>query len=142
MTRDSYLDASQEAGIEFYRRGIKGEVVMLNLLKFAEVADYSQSPKLANQSPRSGQEAYQLYMDHTMPFLEKAGSEVLFYGKAGPFLIGPAAEDWDAVLLVKHASVAAFMEFAQNEEYLKGVGHRNAALVDSRLLPIEELSFP
>ena len=45
-------------------------------------------------------------------------------------------EEWDTVLLVKHKSIAAFMAFATNEEYLKGVGHLTAALADSRLLPI------
>ena len=30
------------------------------------------------------------------------------------------------------------MEFASNQEYLAGIGHRTAALEDSRLLPLVE----
>jgi len=79
-------------------------------------------------------------MDYTMPFIADVGSQVLFYGKCNHFLIGPEAEQWDAVLLVKHVSVDIFMAFAQNEAYLEIVGHRTAALQDSRLLPLSEIA--
>jgi hypothetical protein len=57
-------------------------------------------------------------------------------GEGGAFLIGPEGERWDAVLLVRHRSVETFMSFARNEEYLDGMGHRLAAISDSRLLPL------
>ena len=44
-------------------------------------------------------------------------------------------ERWDVVMLVRHASVAAFLAMAENQEYLAGTGHRLAALEDSRLIP-------
>jgi len=56
----------------------------------------------------------------------------LFFGKCTHFLIGPEAEQWDTMLLVKHQSVDIFMAFAQNDAYLKTAGHRTAALHDSR----------
>jgi hypothetical protein len=62
----------------------------------------------------------------------------MYYGKSKNFLIGPDTEKWDAVQLVEHESVLKFMEFAQNEDYLKNAGHRTAALDDSRLLPSSE----
>ena len=140
ISRTGYLDATQEAGKTLYMRQIKGSIVMLNLLKFKEKADYSDIRALAPSDEISGKEAYQLYIDHTLPFLEEAGGEILFQGQAGSFLIGPTWEDWDAALLVRHKSVATFMAFASNAEYLRGIGHRTAALADSRLLPIEEES--
>ena len=133
----TYLDVTQEAGRHFFIKGIKGEIVMLNLLRFKEIADYSAVEHLTPSSPITGKEAYDLYMAETLPFLKEAGSAVLFYGKAEKFLIGPSDEQWDEVLLVKHTSPAKFLEFAQNEAYLKIAGHRTAALEDSRLLPIE-----
>jgi hypothetical protein len=60
----------------------------------------------------------------------------MFFGRGGPFLIGPSDERWDAALLVRQRSVADFMAFASDNEYLAGVGHRTAALEDSRLLPL------
>ncbi len=132
-----YLEASQAAGKAFYMRQIQGPITMLNLLRYREIADYSQHQDLAPSEPVSGQLAYQAYMKHTLPFLEEIGSELLFFGRGGAWLIGPESELWDAVLLVKHPSVTEFLSFAQNEAYLQGVGHRTAALLDSRLLPIE-----
>lgn len=39
-------------------------------------------------------------------------------------------------MLVRHESLEAFMAMANNSAYLAGIGHRVAALKDSRLLPI------
>ncbi len=135
---ERYIEATQEAGAALFRRNPQGPLVMLNLLKFREEADYSKFPNLAPDTPISGQEAYQLYMAHTLPFLEASGGEVLFKGTGGPFVIGPQEESWDLVLLVKHQSLQRFMAFASDEGYLAGAGHRTAALLDSRLLPMQE----
>jgi len=35
-------------------------------------------------------------------------------------------------MLVRQSSVASFLEFASNRDYLSGIGHRLAALEDSR----------
>lgn len=111
---------------------------MLNLLKFKEEADYSNFEELRPASKISGEEAYKLYMKATLPILLKAGGRVIYSGKCGSFLIGPEAEQWDLILLVEQESVAKFMAFAKDEEYLKTMGHRTAALQDSRLLPSVE----
>jgi hypothetical protein len=39
-------------------------------------------------------------------------------------------------MLVRQSSFASFIAFASNQAYLAGIGHRVAALEDSRLLPI------
>ncbi len=134
----NYLTPTQEAGRNFVMRRIQGSVIMLNLLRFREIADYSTSPELKPSKPISGKQAYQLYIDHTLPFLKKSGGEVLFMGEGGEYLIGPTDERWDAILLVKQKNVDSFLAFESNQEYLKGIGHRTAALEDSRLLPINE----
>ena len=43
-------------------------------------------------------------------------------------------------MLVRQVSAASFLAFASNPEYLAGIGHRLAALEDSRLLPLIEES--
>lgn len=45
------------------------------------------------------------------------------------------------VVTKQQASVASFLAFATNKEYLAGIGHRTAALEDSRLLPLVADSF-
>ncbi|HSG39843.1 MAG TPA: DUF1330 domain-containing protein [Thermoanaerobaculia bacterium] len=136
--RKVYLEPTQESGRAFVTRGIAGPVVMLNLLRFRDVADYSATPELAPAEAISGEHAFRLYVAHTMPYLEASGGELVFLGKGGHFLIGPAEERWDAVMLVRQRSVSDFLAFASNTEYLQGMGHRTAALEDSRLLPIVE----
>ena len=45
-------------------------------------------------------------------------------------------------MLVVQASTDAFMAFAADEDYLTGIGHREAAVADSRILPLSPLSPP
>jgi hypothetical protein len=138
----TYLEPTQESGRALVTRAIKGEVVMLNLLRFREVADYSATPGLAPATPISGAEAYDRYMTHTMPYLTASGGELLFFGEGGTLLIGPEGERWDRAMLVRQSSVREFLAFAVDEGYLAGIGHPTAALEDSRLLPLAELTPP
>jgi hypothetical protein len=135
---EKYLMPTQEAGRKFVMKQIKGSVVMLNLLRFRKIADYSATPELMPNEPISGKNAYQLYIEHTLPFLTASGGEILFMGEGGAYLIGPTDEHWDAVLLIRQNSVESFLAFESNKEYMKGIGHRTAALEDSRLLPLIE----
>jgi len=134
-----YLEPSEDAARAFFSRPPAGPIVMLNLLRYRAVADYRASPELASPSPISGEVAYRKYIDHTRPFLEQSGGCVLFFGHGGPFLIGPDAERWDAAMLVQQASAAAFLAFASDAACMAGLGHRTAALEDSRLLPLTEV---
>lgn len=138
QARKTYFEPTQDAGRALFTRKIQGPVVMLNLMRFRSVADYSAAPEMAPSSPITGEAAYQLYMDHTLPFLLKSGGEVLFYGKGGPYLIGPSDERWDAAMLVRQSSVSSLLAFASDREYLVGIAHRTAGLEDSRLLPLLE----
>lgn len=131
-----YIEPTPENAKAVFSRGLKGPVVMLNLLRFRDVADYSASPELAPPEPISGADAYRRYMAHTAPFVAEVGGEVLFLGDGGAALIGPSDERWDLVLLVKQNDIETFFKFANNAAYLKGLGHRTAALADSRLVPM------
>jgi len=111
---------------------------MLNMLRLREVADYSGSPDLAPETQITGREAFQKYIDHTLPFLKESGGELLLLGEGGNFFIGPNDEQWNVVMLVKQRTIESFFAFASNPEYLAGIGHRTAAILDSRLLPIVE----
>ena len=137
-----YLEPTQEAGRAFFQRGIAGPVVMLNLLRFRAVADYASNPELALPTPISGAEAFERYVAHTLPYLERSGGSLMFLGEGGPNLIGPADECWDRVMLVRQSSIQSFLAFAQDPGYLAGLGHRTAALADSRLLPLVEMPVP
>jgi uncharacterized protein (DUF1330 family) len=137
--RRTYLQPTEAAGRALFKRTIEGEVVMLNLLRFRAVADYSAHPELNPDTPISGSEAFDRYIAHTLPYLKESGGELMFMGDGGSFLIGPESERWDRMMLVRQSSVASFMAFANNAAYLKGLGHREAAVEDSRLLPLVQM---
>ena len=138
MTSGPYVSPTQEQGRDLFMRGLQGPVTMLNLLRFRAVADYAADPHVAPTQPISGAEAFRLYIEHTRPFLEASGGELLLLADGGPFLIGPPDERWDLAMLVRQSSLQAFMAMASNEPYLAGLGHRTAAVEDSRLLPLLE----
>ena len=138
MNESCYLDPTQENGAALVQRQISGNIVMLNLLRFRDVADYSDFPELAPSTPISGREAYQKYMNHTLPFLTETGGSVIYSGLGGRYFVGPVDQGWDMALLIQQSSLESFFNFAQHPEYLAGIGHRTAALLDSRILPLED----
>lgn len=136
--RAAYFDVSPEQGAAFFGSPEAGPVVMLNLLRLRERADYSHAPGLEPEGGCSGREAYDRYMREMLPLLEASGGAVLFSGTSAGFLIGPQDEAWDHVLLVRQASKAAFLAFASDPEAQAITAHRTAAISDSRLLPIRQ----
>ena len=111
-------------------------LVMLNLLRFRDVADYPDpEPQV------SGREAYEHYGAVVQPFLAGVGGRLVWQGAAHESLIGPQEERWDACLLVEYPSKAAFLEMVGNPEYQAITVHRTAALADSRLIPMVEASL-
>lgn len=53
-------------------------------------------------------------------------------------IVGAASK----AMLVRQSSVVSFLAFASHDAYLAGLGHRAAAIEDSRLLPLTELPLP
>jgi uncharacterized protein (DUF1330 family) len=135
----AYLAPTQELGRRFVMRGLTGNVIMLNLIRLRTVADYSDFPDLAPESPVSGRAAYDLYIAHTLPYLEQGGGRLDFLAEGGSWLIGPEDERWDLALLVRQKDMETFFAFEQDLDYMKILGHRTAAVEDSRLLPLAEL---
>ena len=88
--KNTFIEPSQESGAALFRRNIPGELVMLNMLRLRETADYSDTPELAPSTPITGREAFQRYIDHTMPYLKESGGELVLLGKGGQFFIGPS----------------------------------------------------
>ena len=46
--RRMYLDPTDDDARRLFQRGIEGPLLMLNLLRFREIADYSDFPDLAS----------------------------------------------------------------------------------------------
>lgn len=135
---DYFLEPTEESAAALLSRNVVGEVLMLNLLRFREEADYTNTPEIAPADKVSGREAYQKYMELAAPILHENGGELMLLAEGGRYFIGPETERWDLVVLVRQRSVSDFMGFVSHQEYLACIGHRTAALEDSRLLPLVE----
>ncbi|MEX0621333.1 MAG: DUF1330 domain-containing protein [Solirubrobacterales bacterium] len=105
----------------------EGPIAMVNLLRFREEA-------LAPDEGMSGAEAYGVYSQGVMPFLEGAGGKVLSAVSCGESVIGPADPEWHMAIIVEYPSRAAFLGMVGNADYQEVARHRTAALADSRLI--------
>ena len=94
-----------------------GPVVMLNLLRFKE----------------DGRESYERYGREIQPFLEKVGAELVYLGDCSTVMVAPETHEWDAVLLVRYPSRAAFSAMVADPGYQGITGLRTAALSEAVL---------
>lgn len=111
-------------------------IVMLNLLRFAESANEG-----FGCDGMTGAEAYREY-GRRLNALDPAifVAEPFSLATAAATVIGPADEVWDEMVLVRYASVSAFIGMVTNPEYLEAAKARDAAVVDSRLIMVHEVT--
>jgi uncharacterized protein (DUF1330 family) len=109
---------------ELLKNSNDGPVVMLNLLKF---------------KPNGGLASYARYAKEADKFVAGAGGKMIYLGKAKELLNG--AETWDVVMLVQYPSRKAFLEMANNPEYLKIHEYREKALDRAVLYATDEMGF-
>lgn len=95
-----------------------GPVVMLNLLRFAE----------------GGRESYSAYAEAlSTTFLPRYDAEVIYAGDGSTPLVAESGQDWDAVLLVRYPSRAAFSRMVADPEYQEVTRLRSEALEEAVL---------
>jgi uncharacterized protein (DUF1330 family) len=96
-----------------------GPVTMLNLLRF---------------KPDGGRESYARYAAAIGPFLEKVGGIVVYFGETTTPLVAPPQDTaWDAVLLVRYPSRAAFSAMVADSEYQQ-ITHLRTEALDAAVL--------
>jgi len=106
-------------------------VTMLNLLRFRAQARY---PSDSTASPCSGRDAYARYSRVALAQVRAVGGEPAWIGAVLDTFIGPDAERWDEMLLVRYPSIAAFLQMLAASDYRAATAHRSAALDDARLI--------
>jgi uncharacterized protein (DUF1330 family) len=117
-------------------------VVMVNLLRFNNEARYPDADPLAAPGRISGKKAYQRYSEAVLPLLWETGGQVLWLGKVRTTFIAPDVERWDEVALAWYPSRGAFVRMINSPAYRAIVGHRTAALADSRLIETQAVFLP
>jgi uncharacterized protein (DUF1330 family) len=116
-----------------------GAVVMINLLRYR---DHAQYPVGSDVTPCSGRAAYQRYAAVAVSTVHQVGGKIVWMGSVKTALIAPSDETWDDAVLVQYPSRQAFVGMVSRADYQAAAIHRTAALADSRLLITMETAIP
>ena len=117
--------------------GADGPVVMVNLLKFHDLARYPDG----QGEPCTGREAYARYQEaFTVTVGDVSQAQVLYEGPVNQVFIGQAGTaetDWDKVLIVRYPSRQHFLAMMADSQYRQALVHRYAGLARTVLLQCE-----
>lgn len=123
-----HVDPTRERFAEFRANARPGPIQMLNLVRLRDRALYPDG------RPSSGAEAYAAYGRDSFPVFARLGGRVIWRGRFEMMLIGPDSERWDHCFIAQYPDVAAFVAMVRDPEYREAVKHRQAAVLDSRLI--------
>lgn len=125
---DGHVDPTRERFGAFRALPDDGPVHMLNLVRLRDRAAYPDGQEA------SGAEAYRSYGLESGPIFRRVGGRIAWTGDFRLMLIGPEDEKWDLCFIAEYPSAAAFVDMVKDPDYQKAVVHRQAAVVDSRLI--------
>lgn len=123
VTNEVYPAA--EKAIAFFSAADQGPMVMINLLKFKDQADY---PADSGFGACTGAEAYARYGAGVVACLQAVGGRPVYAGAVTGIILGEVEELWDMVALAEYPSPAAMMQMVQMPEYKAIEIHRTAGL--------------
>ena len=123
-----YVDPAKETFAAFRETDREGPIHMLNLVRFREKAAYPDGRDV------TGAEAYAAYGSESYPVFSRLGGRIVWRGDFELMLIGPSEETWDECFIAEYPSVSAFVEMIRDPVYRDAVQHRQAAVLDSRLI--------
>lgn len=128
-----YVDPGRDQFEAFKRLPRDTPVMMLNLLRFRAEALYDDG-RVA-----TGAEAYAAYGKESAPVFRRVGGKIIWRGIPELMLIGPAGKQWDLAFVARYPSAGAFLEMVTDPDYRNAVKHRQAGVVDSRLVRMAEV---
>ena len=106
---------------------------MLNLVQFFDRAEYPADHALAGDN-LTGAQAYANYGVASGPVLTRVGGEIIWRGGFEGTLIGDTSEQWDTIFIAQYPNSGAFLAMVTDPEYQLAVVHRQAAVMNSRLI--------
>lgn len=109
-------------------------IMMLNLIELNENAAYEDG-RIA-----TGVQAYKAYGKESGPIFTSVGGEIIWRGVPESIVIGPSDEHWDIAFIARYPTAGAFLDMVTNSDYQAIVFHRQAAVKDSRLVRMGEVS--
>jgi len=128
----TYIDPERDQFEAFKALPRDKPIMMLNLLRFRAKAAYDDDRET------TGAEAYAAYGRETSPVFSRVGGCIVWRGAPELMLIGPPEKRWDLAFVARYPTAAAFLEMVTDPEYQVAVKHRQAAVLDSRLIRMAE----
>lgn len=122
------IDPTREMFGNFRRLPEEGPIHMLNLVRLREHAAYP------DKRAATGAQAYAAYGRESGPIFRRVGGRIAWSGEFRLMLVGPQDERWDICFIAEYPSAAAFVEMVKDPDYQQAVKHRQAAVLDSRLI--------
>ena len=104
--------------------GPDGPIVMVNLLKFKQRAEYADG----RETDLTGRQAYALYGQAVAGILPEFGGRVLFAGNVSFLSLGQVEELWDEVALAEYPNRAAMLAMTTSPQWMEAAVHRTAGL--------------
>ena len=104
--------------------GPDGPIIMVNLLKFREKAQYADG----SEPELSGREAYERYGRAVAELLPTFGGRALFAGDVSFLALGQVEELWDEIALVEYPDRKALWDMSTSAEWQAIAVHRSAGL--------------
>lgn len=129
-----HIDPTRERFGAFRALPDDGPIHMLNLVRLRDIAAYPDGRKA------TGAEAYAAYGRESGPIFRRLGGRIAWSGDFRLMLIGPEDERWDRCFIAEYPSAAAFVAMVKDPDYQKAVVHRQAAVLDSRLIRLSPRS--
>lgn len=121
---NAIMPAAEQARDFFDGGHDDGPMVMVNLLKFKEKAEYPDG----SDPDVSGRDAYLRYGAGVQTCLAAVGGKALYSGPVTGIIIGVVEEVWDMVALAQYPSAAAMMAMVALPQYKAIEVHRLAGL--------------
>lgn len=106
---------------------------MLNLIRLKDMADYPPDHPDHGKGV-TGLEAYRAYGRTSGPIFRRLGGRQVWVGRPDGVVTGPTDERWDLAFIASYPSAGAFLAMVTDPEYREHVKHRQAAVLDSRLI--------
>lgn len=123
-----YIDPEREQFEAFKALPRDKPVMMLNFLRFRDKAAYEDGREA------TGAEAYAAYGRESGPVFRRVGGDIIWRGEPELMLIGPKDKHWHMIFVARYPTAGAFLEMVTDPQYQIAVKHRQAAVLDSRLI--------
>jgi uncharacterized protein (DUF1330 family) len=100
----------------------KGPFVLAQLLKFAD----------------GGRDTYIAYSREAQPILRGLGAQIVYAGECIEPLAASPEQTWDAIVLIRYPSRAAYVEMLQDDAFVRAAELRRKSLRDAAFFVMDD----